>query len=395
MAIKISILGATGSVGSQTLNVIAQHPDRFKVVALTAHSNHQKLQQQCVAFQPEYVVCVDEDAAVSLRASLKTLGFAIEVLSGADALVTVATDSSIDMVMAAIVGSAGLVSTFAAVKAGKHVLLANKEALVMAGQLFMDAVAKSNAILLPVDSEHNALFQCMPDDYLPGQGRPEHIDSLILTASGGPFLKTPIDTFASITPQQAVAHPNWEMGAKISVDSATMMNKGLEVIEAHWLFAMPLSDIEVIIHPQSVIHSLVRYCDGSLLAQCGVPDMRTPISYCLSWPDRLNINVERLDLLKVARFDFSAPDEARFPCLKLAKQALIAGPVTSIVLNAANEIAVDAFLKGKISFNQIAQQIELALAQADFSNPTSIDDVIAIDKSLRRSDILNDLSMSH
>lgn len=385
MAIKISILGATGSIGSQTLNVIAQHPERFKVVALTAHTNYQKLQQQCVAFQPEYVVCVDEAAAMALRASLKTLSLSIEVLSGADALVTVATDNSVDMVMAAIVGSAGLASTFAAVKAGKRVLLANKEALVMAGQLFMDAVAQYNATLLPVDSEHNALFQCMPDAYLPGQGRPKNIDSLILTASGGPFLNTPMDTFATITPKQAVAHPNWEMGAKISVDSATMMNKGLEVIEAHWLFAMPLSDIEVIIHPQSVIHSLVRYNDGSLLAQCGVPDMRTPISYCLSWPDRLNINVERLDLLKAARFDFSAPDEVRFPCLRLAKRALTSGPVASIVLNAANEIAVDAFLKGKIGFTQIAEQIETVLGQASFSNPTSVDDVIAIDQALRET----------
>ena len=379
----VSILGATGSIGCQTLDVISQHPDQFQIFALSAKSNVDVLYAQCLAYQPRYVVCVDEAGALMLRQRLAESALKIEVLSGQDALSQIASDAEVDLVVAAIVGAAGLRSTFSAVCAGKKVLLANKEALVMGGQLMMDAVVKHGATLLPVDSEHNALFQCMPNDYLPGQGTPAGVDEIILTASGGPFLNTPLDQFAAITPAQAVAHPNWSMGAKISVDSATMMNKGLEVIEAHWLFSLPAAQIDVLIHPQSTIHSLVRYTDGSLLAQCGVPDMRTPIANCLAWPKRITAGVAALDLVALGQLNFSALDHARFPCLQLAYAALAAGPQAVIALNIANEIAVAEFLAGKLKFTQIFASIERVLEAHKASPPTSLADVLEMEKELR------------
>lgn len=383
MAVAVSILGSTGSIGRQTLDVISQHPQQFTVSGIAAHSNSALLFEQCQQFRPQQVVCVDATAAAQLRVRLQQVGLAIDVADGAAALTAMAADRNSEVVVAAIVGAAGLPSTFAAAKAGKRILLANKEALIMAGALLMDAVRDGGATLLPVDSEHNALFQCMPQDYVPGHAAPAGVEGLILTASGGPFLHTPLAEFASITPQQAVAHPTWSMGAKISVDSATMMNKGLEVIEAHWLFAMAASAIEVVIHPQSVIHSLLRYVDGSVLAQCGVPDMRTPIAHCLAWPQRIETNVERLNLLEVGRFDFIEPDYQRFPCLKYAYQALAAGPVASIVLNTANEIAVDLFLKGQIRYHEIAVYIEQFLSCSNYAAPHNLDDIIEIERDIR------------
>ncbi len=383
MAITVCILGSTGSIGQQTLDVIREHQEHFKVLALTAHSKTDILFKQCQEFHPEYVVCVNPQAACLLREQLAQARLAIDVLEGAQALIDVAADTATAMVVAAIVGAAGLPATFAAVKAGKTILLANKEALVMSGALFMDAVRHYGATLLPVDSEHNALFQCMPAGYLPGQPKPQQVDGIILTASGGPFLHRELDTFTTITPQEAVAHPNWSMGAKISVDSATMMNKGLEVIEAHWLFDMPQHTIEVVMHPQSVIHSLLRYVDGSILAQCGVADMRTPLAYCMGWPHRLSVSVQRLNLCEVGRFDFFAPDFVRFPCLRYAYQALEAGPVATLVLNTVNELAVAAFLQGRISYLKIAEIIEQSLSEFDFAPPRTIEDAIEIDHKIR------------
>ena len=381
---KVCILGSTGSIGKQVLDVISQHPDQFDVVALTAHHNIDLLLAQCLVFQPAIAVCVDESAAALLRQRLQENQCRTEVLSGKEALVAVAKDSASDVVVAGIVGAAGLPATYAATVAGKRVLLANKEALVMSGQIFMDAVVKHGAVLLPVDSEHNALFQCMPAGYLPGQGAPSGVERVILTASGGPFLTRDLTTFADITPAQAVKHPNWAMGAKISVDSATMMNKGLEVIEAHWLFQMPSHKIDVIIHPQSTIHSFLAYVDGSILAQCGVADMRIPIAHCLAWPARMATNVARLNLWEVGRFDFAPLDEQRFPCLRYAYQALDSGPVATIILNTANEVAVDAFLTQKIPYLRISELVETMLAQLTYAVPTSITDVVAIDQDVRR-----------
>lgn len=383
MAVTVSILGSTGSIGTQTLDIIREHRSAFEVIALSCHKNNELMLLQCQEFRPQYVVCVDQIAATTLRAHLKAAKLTTEVLSGNEALVELARDTAVKTIVAAIVGAAGLPATFAAVKAGKNILLANKEALVMSGALFMDAVTQSAATLLPVDSEHNALFQCMPAGYVPGMGRPDSVAGLVLTASGGPFLNYPMAAFSGITPAQAIAHPNWSMGAKISVDSATMMNKGLEVIEAHWLFAMPLTDIEVVIHPQSVIHSLLRYVDGSVLAECGVPDMRTPIAHCLAWPERMAVTVTQLDLIEIGRFDFYAPDYQRFPCLKLAYQALEAGPVAMIVLNIANELAVEAFLQGNIAYTDIPQHIERYLSECDFAAPRCIEDVVEIERMVR------------
>lgn len=384
MAVTVSILGSTGSVGQQTLSIISEHRDQFEVLALSAHRQVDLLFKQCELFHPKYVVCVDSISAQTLRSRLAAVGSQIEVLEGKDALVSLAADSSVEVVVAAIVGAAGLPATFAAVRAGKTVLLANKESLVMSGALFMDAVQQYGARLLPVDSEHNALFQCLPMGYLPGQGQPVGVDEIILTASGGPFLKRSLDTFLSITPQEAVAHPKWSMGAKISVDSATMMNKGLEVIEAHWLFGFPHHQINVVIHPQSTVHGFLRYSDGSLLAQCGMPDMRTPISYCLGWPRRLSVNVARLELTKIGQFDFFEPDYDRFPCLRYAYQALESGLVAMIVLNAANEIAVSAFLNEQLNYVDIPNVVEAALSQIDFATPKTIDAVLDIDHQARR-----------
>jgi 1-deoxy-D-xylulose-5-phosphate reductoisomerase len=353
----VTILGSTGSIGISTLDVLARHPDRFEVYALTAHTSVDALLAQCKQFRPRVAVVAHAEAAQQLRNGLRALGLDTEVAYGQAALCEVAAAAQCDVVMAAIVGAAGLASTLAAAHAGKKILLANKEALVMAGRLLMDAVAANGACLLPIDSEHNAIFQCLPHDF---QRALEHrgIAKIILTASGGPFLLRAVETLDQVTPEQAVAHPKWVMGRKISVDSATMMNKGLEVIEAHWLFGAPADRIEVLIHPQSVIHSMVSYVDGSVLAQLGNPDMRTPIAHALAHPERLASGVAQLDLTQIGQLSFVAPDLARFPCLRLAYDALRAGGSAAAILNAANEVAVQAFLNGEIGFRMIDQVIE-------------------------------------
>jgi 1-deoxy-D-xylulose-5-phosphate reductoisomerase len=354
---NITILGATGSIGVSTLDVIARHPDRYRIYALTAHSKVNDLAAQCARFLPEVAVVGSAEAASALAALLREAGVATDVLWGEEALCQVASAPGCDTVMAAIVGAAGLAPSLAAARAGKKVLLANKEALVMSGQLFMSAVAESGATLLPIDSEHNAIFQCLPGDF---SRQPERhgISRILLTASGGPFLNRAVETLDRVTPEEAVAHPNWVMGRKISVDSATMMNKGLEVIEAAWLFGASAAQIEVLIHPQSVIHSMVSYIDGSVLAQLGNPDMRTPISHALAYPERIASGVAPLDLTSMAQLRFERPDLRRFPCLKLAYDALQAGGSAPALLNAANEIAVEAFLNRQIGFRMIDQLID-------------------------------------
>jgi len=355
---NITILGATGSIGVSTLDVIARHPDRYRVYALTAHTRIAELAAQCVRFRPEVAVTGSAEGASELAALLRRDGVSTEVTWGEAALCQVASASDCNAVMAAIVGAAGLAPTMAAAQAGKKVLLANKEALVMSGQLFMTAVADSGAILLPIDSEHNAIFQCLPHDFSRATGADGHgIAKILLTASGGPFLTRAADTLANVTPEEAVAHPNWVMGRKISVDSATMMNKGLEVIEAAWLFGASAAQIEVLIHPQSVIHSMVSYVDGSVLAQLGNPDMRTPIAYALAYPERIASGVAPLDLTAIAQLRFERPDLQRFPCLKLAYDALQAGGSAPALMNAANEVAVEAFLNRQIGFRMIDQLI--------------------------------------
>ena len=351
----VSILGSTGSVGCSTLDVIARNPDAFRVVALTARSNHQRLLQQCIRFEPDLAVLTDNGAADVLREGLQQAGVKTKLLAGADALVEAAGLSQADFVMAAIVGAAGLLPTLAAARAGKRVLLANKESLVLAGHLLMEAVADNGATLIPIDSEHNAIFQCLPD---PGGRRSKlGVRKLWLTASGGPFLNTPVGELETVTPEQACAHPNWDMGDKISVDSATMMNKGLELIEAGHLFAMSPDDIEILIHPQSIVHSLVEYRDGSVLAQLGNPDMRTPIAHALAWPERMESGVKSLDLVAIQKLEFQAPDTGRFPCLALARAAAERGGTAPAVLNAANEIAVEAFLDRRLPYTEIAAVI--------------------------------------
>tara|TARA_B100002003_G_scaffold251361_1_gene294488 strand:+ start:2355 stop:3557 length:1203 start_codon:yes stop_codon:yes gene_type:complete len=349
----ITILGSTGSIGESTLDIIRQHP-QYKVFALSAHSNVEKILDQCRQFQPEIVAMVDEAAADDLQKQLQAQKIDIQVRAGAAALVEISIHEKVDTVMAAIVGSAGLESTLAAVQACKKVLLANKESLVMAGELFMQAVADSDACLLPIDSEHNAIYQCLPEC---GAGKAQ-VDSrlvkrIILTASGGPFLNTPLEDFAAITPAQACAHPNWKMGKKISVDSATMMNKGLEFIEACYLFGLEANQLEVLIHPQSIVHSLVEYNDGSVLAQMATPDMRIPIAYGLAWPQRIPSGASFLDLSEESALEFQKPDLARFPCLQLGMDTAAMRGTAPTLLNAANEVAVDAFLCGKINFSQI------------------------------------------
>ena len=349
---RITILGATGSIGVSTLDVLARHPDRYSVYALTAHSSVEALAAQCERFHPQVAVVGSPEAAQVLHRLLRQKGLKIDVEHGEKALCQVASASGCDAVMAAIVGAAGLKPSLAAVKAGKKVMLANKEALVMSGQLFIDAVTASGATLLPIDSEHNAIFQCLPQAY---QRSPyQHgVAKVLLTASGGPFLTRPTATLDLVTPEEAVAHPKWVMGRKISVDSATMMNKGLEVIEAHWLFGVATSQIEVVIHPQSVIHSMVSYVDGSVIAQLGNPDMRTPIAHALAYPERIASGVSHLDLTKMGNLQFERPDFGRFPCLKLAYDAMKAGGATPAILNAANEVAVQAFLDRIIGFRMI------------------------------------------
>ncbi|WP_287365619.1 1-deoxy-D-xylulose-5-phosphate reductoisomerase [Thauera sp.] len=379
---RITVLGATGSIGQSTLDVVARHPDRFEVFALTAHRQDDKLLEQVLRFSPRYAVMGEEEAAQRLRAALAAAGSRTEVLCGPEALEQVASASDVDMVMAAIVGAAGLRPSLAAARAGKKVLLANKEALVLSGQLFMDAVAASGAVLLPIDSEHNAVFQALPADYAREPAR-AGVRRVLLTASGGPFRAAPIADLAAVTPEQACAHPNWVMGRKISVDSATMMNKGLEVIEAHWLFGVPADMIEVVVHRQSVIHSMVEYVDGSVLAQLGNPDMRTPIAHAMAWPERIEAGVRSLDLFEIARLDFERPDFQRFPCLGLAFAALRAGGAAPAVLNAANEEAVAAFLDGRIGYLDIARVIEPCLERSAGFAVDSLDAVLAVDAQAR------------
>ena len=379
---QVTVLGATGSIGLSTLDVIARHPQRYQVFALTGFSRLAELEALCLRFKPRYAVVPQSSAAQALQSTLQLAGLATRVLVGEAGLCEVAAHPEVDAVMAAIVGAAGLPPTLAAVEAGKKVLLANKEALVMSGALFMQAVRRSGAVLLPIDSEHNAIFQCLPGDYARGLA-PVGVRRILLTASGGPFRQTPLEELQHVTPEQACAHPNWSMGRKISVDSASMMNKGLELIEACWLFAATPSQVEVVIHPQSVIHSLVDYVDGSVLAQLGNPDMRTPISHALAWPERIDSGVAPLDLFAVARLDFQAPDEQRFPCLRLARQVAEIGGTAPALLNAANEIAVQAFLERRIRFPQIATIIEDVLNLEPAVEVESLDSVSLADASAR------------
>ncbi|MEO8136742.1 MAG: 1-deoxy-D-xylulose-5-phosphate reductoisomerase, partial [Betaproteobacteria bacterium] len=358
----VAILGSTGSIGINTLDVIARHPDRYAVTALAANVNWEKLLEQCLRFQPRVAALLDEVAAAALDAALRKAGSETQVWSGVAGVAAIGALGDADTVVAAIVGAAGLASTLAAARAGKRILLANKETLVLAGEWFMRTAQQHGATVLPLDSEHNAIFQCLPRDHA-NAGFSAGIRRLILTASGGPFRKTPLEQLPRVTPDEACAHPNWVMGRKISVDSATMMNKGLEVIEAHWLFAIPRERISVVIHPQSIVHSLVEYVDGSQLAQMGTPDMRTPIAFALAYPERIESGVARLDLTAVGSLEFMAPDTGRFPCLRLGFEALAAGGSAPGALNAANEIAVDAFLDGRLRFTDIAAVCEETLSR--------------------------------
>ncbi len=379
----VAILGSTGSIGVNTLDVIRAHPDRFKVTALTAGKQVERLAEQCAEFNPAIAVVSDADSATRLSKLLLDKKINTQVLHGPDALVVAITESNCDTVMAAIVGAAGLVPTLAAAKAGKRVLLANKEALVMSGNLFMQAMKDGGGELLPIDSEHNAIFQCLPGQFSKNPNPSLGVEELWLTASGGPFRNKPIEELAAITPEQACAHPNWVMGRKISVDSATMMNKGLEVIEAFWLFGLPLEKIKVLIHPQSVVHSMVRYRDGSVLAQLGQPDMRTPIAYGLAWPERIEAGVDPLSLTQLATLSFSEPDLLRFPCLSLAFYAARAGGNAPTVLNAANEIAVAAFLDHGLPYLQIPVVVEKTLNAISVAGADSIELILDTDMRAR------------
>lgn len=378
----IAVLGATGSIGVSTLDVVARHPERYQVFALTGHSRMDVLLAQCLQHDPQYAVVADAAQSQALQAELGAAGLRTQVLFGAQALCDAVTDERVDAVMAAIVGAAGLAPTLAAVKTGKRVLLANKEALVMSGSLFMDAVKASGARLLPIDSEHNAIFQCMPPRYEDGLAA-VGVRKILLTASGGPFRQMAPEALRTVTPEQACAHPNWSMGQKISVDSASMMNKGLELIEACWLFDARPDQIEIVVHPQSVIHSMVEYVDGSVLAQLGNPDMRTPIAHALAWPERIDSGVSALDLLSVACLDFEAPDPQRFPCLRLARLAAEAGGTASAVLNAANEVAVEAFLKRRIGFTDIPVIIDDALNSLPGETVRDLDHILEADRRAR------------
>ncbi len=397
--INVAILGSTGSIGSSTLDVISRQSQRFRAYALTANKNVDRLYQQCQQFLPEIAVMVDVTSANELQQRLKESASTrhIQVLSGVEALDEVAEHEQVDYVMAAIVGAAGLNSSLAAARAGKRILLANKESLVMSGDLFIQTVRENGATLLPIDSEHNAIFQSMPTkltDAVAGNAEDKHyhadvlqsfgVEKILLTASGGPFLHKTLEDLQHVTPDQACAHPTWEMGRKISVDSATMMNKGLEVIEASWLFNATADDIQVVIHPQSIIHSMVSYSDGSVLAQLGNPDMRTPIAHAMAWPERMESGVAPLDIFQVAHLDFEAPDFSRFVCLKLAYDALRAGGTAPAILNAANEIAVDFFLREKISFTRISSVVEYTLNQLEHQRAESLEIIIAADAQARQ-----------
>ena len=383
---KIAILGSTGSVGANTLDVVARHPDRYEVVALAAGKNDRLLLEQCAAHQPRYAVLADADAAARLRKAVAARGLATEVHCGAEALEEIVTLREVEGVMAAIVGAAGLPATIAAARAGKTVMLANKEALVMSGALFMKAVAEGGATLLPIDSEHSAILQSLPSDFVCGrEGELERsgVRRIILTASGGPFRSTPLERLARVTPEQACAHPNWVMGRKISVDSATMMNKGLEVIEAHWLFGAPLEAIHIVVHPQSVIHSMVEYHDRSVIAQLGAPDMRTPIACALAWPARIESGAAELDFTTCGALEFERVDPLRFPCVALAREAIRQGGTAPAALNAANEVAVEAFLGGRLAFTAIAEVIEKVLEETHAEPLDSLERVYAADIEAR------------
>ena len=379
---RVVVLGSTGSIGQSTLDVIGRHPERYSVYALAALRQIDLLEAQIDRFNPEIVVVVDAAAASALKTRLAARGSSVVVETGAEALVRLVQHPDVDTVMAAIVGAAGLPSALAAAEAGKRVLLANKEALVMAGPVFMEAVRRSGAVLLPIDSEHNAIFQSLPAGY---QGNPEAngISHIVLTASGGPFRGYKREQLAGVTPDQAVSHPKWSMGPKISVDSASLMNKGLEVIEAHFLFGLPAEQIKVVVHPQSTIHSLVQYVDGSVIAELGEPDMRTPIAHALAWPERIHSGVNLLDLVACRQFDFAEPDLEAFPCLSLAYEALQRGGSAPAVLNAANEVAVSAFLDQKIGFLDIPEVIRQTLSAIPEETLTDLDSVLKVDQQAR------------
>lgn len=384
---NITILGSTGTIGLQTLDVIARHANQYKAYALAANSNVDALYKQCLQFKPNFAVLLDEKAALKLQAKLRIHNSATQVLAGLSGLIQVSSDENVDSVMAAIVGAAGLQPAMAAAHAGKRILLANKETLVMAGSLFMEAVKQGGATLLPIDSEHNAIFQVMPPQHL-NQHADSQIDKMgirkiILTASGGPFRQYTQAQLENVTPELALKHPNWVMGAKITIDSASLMNKGLEVIEAHWLFNAKPSQIDVVVHPQSIIHSMVEYVDGSVLAQLGNPDMRTPISYALAYPNRIESGVASLNLLEIAKLEFEAPDKKRFPCLQLAYDALQLGGTAPAILNAVNEVAVAAFLANKIHFLEISSLITTALMTIKIASVSSIEQLIAADNEAR------------
>ncbi len=382
--VGVTVLGSTGTIGVNTLDVLARHPDRFSVVALAARSDHAQLFEQCLKHEPQLAVLVDEVAARTLRTRLAAAGSRTEVLSGAPALEEVAAHPEIGIVMAGIVGAAGLLSAFSAAGAGKRLLLANKEALVMAGDLLIDAVAAGGATLIPIDSEHNAIFQCLPSTSVGGR-RTAGVRRIILTASGGPFIDASRERLEHATPAEACAHPRWVMGRKISVDSATLMNKGLELIEACHLFGVAADEVEVVIHRDSIVHSLVEYVDGSVLAELGHPDMRTPIAHALAWPERIASGVQSLDLVGIGRLSFEAPDTARFPCLVLAREAARLGGTAPAVLNAANELAVQAFLEGEVNFTAIAEVIARVLERHEVGAVQSLDDVLAADAWGRRA----------
>ena len=379
---RLTLLGATGSIGDSTLDVVARHPERFTVAALAAHRNHAKLLTLCRQFRPRVAALADADAAKALARAIAAESLPTRVLAGPEGLVEVASLPDVDTVLAAIVGAAGLPATLAAARAGKRILLANKEAVVIGGALFIDAAAASAATIVPIDSEHNAVFQCLPAGYA---RRPDAagVRRVLLTASGGPFHPHPDVDFAKVTPDQACAHPNWSMGRKISVDSATMMNKGLEVIEARWLFGLAPEQIDIVVHPQSIVHSLVEYVDGSVLAQLSNPDMRTPIAQALAAPERLASGATPLDLARLATLTFEAPDRARFPCIGLAYDALAADAAAPVALNAANEIAVDAFLNGRARFCDIPRTCEVALARRTLFAIATLDDALAADAEAR------------
>jgi 1-deoxy-D-xylulose-5-phosphate reductoisomerase len=381
--IGVAVLGSTGSIGENTLDVLSRHPDRFRVVALAAHRSAAKLAQQVIQWRPDYAVLADESSLGELRERIARAGVGTRVLGGESGLLEIAAAPEAQYVMAAIVGAAGLRSTFAAANAGKRLLIANKESLVMAGPLLIDAARRSGATLLPVDSEHSAIFQCLPAHTRAGES-PRGVRRVLLTASGGPFLDWPVERLAACTPEQACAHPNWVMGPKISVDSATLMNKGLELIEAALLFGLDPTQVEVLVHRQSIVHSLVEYIDGSVLAQLGSPDMRTPIAYALAWPERLGSGVEFLDLIRAARLEFCAPDLERFRCLALAQAAARAGGLSPAILNAANEVAVRAFLDRRLNFLDIAGVSEAVLAKMTGGPIRGLDEVLGADAEARR-----------